>query len=125
MASSWRGCEEKKYERRTPTHKDGYGPGAIPGASYYAGGGHGGIGSYKGTPRTALATNEYGLASAPITDGSGGVLSATGGAGGYYGFGQQIGNHKNYTMQGTGEMPVPLSDPQFRAWLYGLSHFVV
>lgn len=34
--------------------------------------------------------------------GKGGVLSARGGAGSYYGFAQQIGNHKNHTMQGGG-----------------------
>ena len=65
-------ADKRGWKGGNTTHKDGYGPGAIPGASYYAGGGHGGIGSYKGAPRTALATNEYGSASAPVTAGSGG-----------------------------------------------------
>lgn len=76
-------ADAKGYKGGNKTHKDGYGPGAIPGSDYFAGGGHGGNGSFNGAPRRALATNEYGSASAPITPGSGGWGgNGSGGAGG-------------------------------------------
>ena len=65
----------KGFKGGNTTHKSGYGPGAIQSDACIAGGGHGGIGSYStynSVPRAALATNEYGSASAPLTAGSGG-----------------------------------------------------